>query len=156
MRKYTLLLIGSLFVASCSAHWVERQYVPYRAGVVGYLNQGADAVIDDRRQDALSKITEFCGADGYTIMGEGFQDRTTGAVTTPFYGVGLTSFTTSNYAQVSFRCGTVTASSDTPQTRQVQPQPQLVQPQSQNVRTPEPSRPLANPNLELPASDFGY
>jgi hypothetical protein len=136
MRKKIVLLICSLLVCSCSSHsgrLVEKQdvtvspgTVPYRAGTVPYRNQGSDAKVAARRDNALRKIAKFCGPDGYTVTREG------------------SSSTASNMSEVDFRCGkgpTASASGGT-----------LDQPK--NSGTVGGANIKANPNVEPAPSDF--
>jgi hypothetical protein len=131
MRKKIFLLICSLFVCSChySGRLIEKQSVtvgsgtvPYRAGTVPYRNDAKAAV---RKGDALRKIAKFCGADSYTVTGEG------------------SSSTDSNLSEIDFRCGegaTASASGGA-----------LAQPKSSG--TPGSTHLTANPNVESPDFD---
>jgi len=138
MDKRIFLLICSVFVCSCSSHYsgrlVEKQdvtvspgTVPYRAGTVPYRNQGSDAKVAARKDDALRKIAKFCGSDGYTVTREG------------------SSSTASNMSEVDFRCGgegsTASASGGT-------------LPQPKNAGTPDGTPAIANPNAQLAPSEF--
>jgi len=40
-------------------------------GVVKYLNQGADSVIDARRADAREKMRSYCAPDDYKVTDTG-------------------------------------------------------------------------------------
>ena len=137
MDKRIFLLICSVFVCSCSSHYsgrlVEKQdvtvspgTVPYRTGTVPYRNQGSDAKVAARKDDALRKIAKFCGSDGYTVTREG------------------SSSTASNMSEVDFRCGegpTASASGGTPA-------------QPKNAGTPGGTPVIANPNVEPAPSEF--
>lgn len=76
MLRKSLLLIGLLFVSSCSysGHLTEKEVpgspgtVPNRGGTVPYRN---DAKAAARRDDAVRKIANFCGSENYTITHEG-------------------------------------------------------------------------------------
>lgn len=136
MRKKIFLLICSLFVCSCSSHsgrLVQKQdvtvspgTVPYRAGTVPYRNQGGDAKVAARRDNALRKIAKFCGSDGYTVTREG------------------SSSTASNMSEVDFRCGEGPGASASGGT--------LAQPNSSG--TPGGTHVIPNPNVEPAPSDF--
>jgi hypothetical protein len=74
--KLLNIIILSLLVCSCAASHVTRPRKPKNApegykpvGVVKYLNQGYDSVIEDRREDAFAKMSEECGGK-YKIISE--------------------------------------------------------------------------------------
>src|SRR5271166_5048019 len=77
MLGKSLLLIGLLFVGSCSSYsgnLTEKEMpgspgtVPNRGGTVPYRN---DAKAAARRDDAVRKIAKYCGSENYTITHEG-------------------------------------------------------------------------------------
>ena len=106
MRLLPLLL--ALFFVSCatSSHVmkpIKSEYAPlnYQArGVVKYLNQGADFVIEDRRKHAFKTMYEICGGQ-YKIVSESAQTQSAGAmqVTNTFW-----SSLNSNYWYIGYEC----------------------------------------------------
>jgi hypothetical protein len=80
--KKSLLLIGLLFLGSCSysGSLIQKDIpgrpgtVPYRGGTVPYRN---DAKAAARRDDAVRKIAKFCGSENYTITHEGASPSST-------------------------------------------------------------------------------
>jgi hypothetical protein len=137
MRKKIALLILSVLVSSCSSHRsgrvVEKKdvagtsgTVPYRTGAVPYRNQGSDAKVAIRKDRALRKIAIFCGADGYTITGEG------------------SSSTASTMSELDFRCGAVRTASA----------PAGTLAQSNVSAMPGDMHLTPNPNVEPAPSDF--
>mgnify|MGYP007114311341 CR=1 FL=1 len=81
-----LLGCGATMVNSPGASHGSR-YAPVneaqRGGVIKYLNQGADSVIESRREDAYRQMYSAC-AGKYRIVGEG--PRSEGGVVTPALG----------------------------------------------------------------------
>ena len=108
MKTLAILVLGCAIMiatSSCSAYWVQKQYYPNRAGAVSFLNEGASSVIADRRADAISKITEFCGADGYTITSEGYQDQPSGVLATSVGNSAIGTVVSSDHDTIYFTCG---------------------------------------------------
>jgi hypothetical protein len=76
LLKKSLVLVGLLFVGSCSysGNIIQREVpgtsgtVPYRGGTVPYRN---DAKASARRDDAVRKIAKFCSSENYSITREG-------------------------------------------------------------------------------------
>jgi len=54
---------------SMQAKWIERDYEK-QIGVLEYLDQGANSVVEERRLDSKEKMNEFCGAKKYKIVKE--------------------------------------------------------------------------------------
>lgn len=71
MRVYFLgvVVVLSVFLTSCaSSKFVHKDY-ENRKGVISFLNNGADFVIDQRREDATKKMKQFCSGP-YKILAE--------------------------------------------------------------------------------------
>lgn len=104
-----ILVLVALMVVGCGADMVNspgRSGLAYgpvneaqRSGVVRYLNQGADFVIQDRRQDAYAQMYKAC--DGrYRIDAEGPQVR--GGYVVPAGGMLVAG--TTEYWYIQFSC----------------------------------------------------
>jgi len=82
VRKKSFLLVGLLFVASCSysGNLIQKEVpgrqgtVPSRGGTVPYRN---DAKAAARRDDAVRKIAKYCGSENYAITHEGASPSST-------------------------------------------------------------------------------
>lgn len=103
------IFIPFLFVLfSCgSADHVTKptkpKYAPkgYAAkGVVKYLNQGADFVIKNRRENAFKKMYDSCGGE-YKILSEGSKRE--GGMVTQGFGNSLLVMD-SDYWYISYQC----------------------------------------------------
>ncbi len=105
MKTFSFVLLGFVLASCVTAEMVKSpnqdagsQYgpsnqIPY--GIIKYLNQGADAVISKRREDALKKMYDSCGGK-YEIKEE----------SATFSGQ-YSSFTTlgnSEYIYIRFEC----------------------------------------------------
>lgn len=74
-----LSMLAMVFLISCSAIMVQdvrktSKYAPSgykQTGIVKYLNQGADVVIEARREDAFKQMYGACGGPEYEILNEG-------------------------------------------------------------------------------------
>jgi hypothetical protein len=82
LGKKWLLLIGAVALTACTASQVNTKipetsrYAPVNEeaeGEVSYLNAGAKAVRNARREDAYKKMYEHCGGS-YEIVREEDQD----------------------------------------------------------------------------------
>jgi hypothetical protein len=108
--------------AVMQAQWVQRDYDRH-TGVVEYLDQGADSVVDSRRSDAFKKMQEFCGAKKYRIVKEvadrkeygggrsrpafaaSFSDRGSGRMISLVIDSARTQFSAlANYNYIVFKC----------------------------------------------------
>lgn len=101
----SLVVIGLLY--SCSSTHVTRpaksEYAPkdYKPiGMIKYLNQGADFVIKQRREDAFEEMHEACAGE-YKIVSEGNKNE--GAMITPGLGNSLMVFD-SEYWYITYEC----------------------------------------------------
>lgn len=102
-------LLPLLFLASCaSATMVQEvknpKYAPKgykQIGIVKYLNQGANSVIDSRREDAFKKMHDQCRSSDYKILRE-FTDEQGKSWSKDEFGV---SEYTSQYVYLEFQCG---------------------------------------------------
>jgi hypothetical protein len=105
MRKLTVLLI---FLTGCSAT-IETKLSKtdpnapvneINGGVVSYLNQGGNSVIESRRKDAYKKMHDYCGG-AYKIVQENVNPSGAGVATpignSVFYG-------TDQYMKIRFEC----------------------------------------------------
>jgi hypothetical protein len=72
-------------------------------GVVSYLNQGANFVIQNRREDAYKKMHKACNGR-YRIIQEENSAGGSGAITTPVGGSYLTQTYTTVYRRIVFEC----------------------------------------------------
>ena len=72
---FKLVALLSLFV-SCSSQMtgeLEKRHIhngKEKSGTVVYNPHGVSTLVSDRRKDALGRIYEYCGPDGYTITKE--------------------------------------------------------------------------------------
>lgn len=105
--KQIFLILGLIVLSSCvSSSWVKRDY-SNREGIISYLNQGADFVIDQRINDAQSKMKSFCNG-AFEILEESSSSRYMGTFTNS--NLGYNSLNTSSYQMTSqynyllFRC----------------------------------------------------
>jgi len=136
MHKNVSLLICSLLVCSCSSHSgrLVREHdvtliagtVPHRAGTVPYRNQGGDAKVAARKNNALKRIAKFCGAEGYTVSREGISSAAP------------------NMSEVDFRCGEESTASAATATLA----------RSTTSGTPGVAPAIPNPNVEPAPSEF--
>lgn len=102
-----ILVLGMLFFAGCAAQMVTaptaskyapKGYVP--KGMIKYLNQGADSIIADRREDAFKQMHEACKGDyEITKEGEGNGDAFVSRDT-----AGNMWGSTQKYWMIEFRC----------------------------------------------------
>jgi hypothetical protein len=112
LRKAIYLLMQLLagFMTACTADMVlapgapsHSQYAPIneakRPGIIKYLNQGAQAVRDARREDAYKQMHSAC--DGtYRIIREG--TRSDGGAVVPFGD--MTVYAENQYVYIEFEC----------------------------------------------------
>ena len=70
-----------------------------KGGLIKYLNQGADSVIEARREDAYMQMHSFCNG-AYQIVSEG--PRNEGGIAAPV-GRGFL-YSESQYWYISFKC----------------------------------------------------
>lgn len=103
-----LFLLTTVLCSGCAtSSWVTREYQPYKAGAVKFLDAGADFIIESRRQDAMSKIQEFCGPDNYTILKES-RDSSWDVYSInpgPMSGGYTATNASSPYLHIYFQCG---------------------------------------------------
>ena len=78
--------------------YAPKNYTP--KGVVKYLNQGADFVIESRREDAFKEMYSGCGGN-YKITGEGPREE--GGVVSQI-SPGSAMFFSSQYWYISYEC----------------------------------------------------
>ncbi len=80
-RTMILIFVPIIFISCTTASMVTSsgdlggiQDGP-RWGVVKYLNQGADFVINDRKADARKKMRDFCYPDNYRVVQTSTQNE---------------------------------------------------------------------------------
>lgn len=105
-----LLLAIFATLSSCTATMVSKpgavdsKYAPLnetnRAGLIKYLNQGGDSVIDKRREDAYKKMYDACQGK-YVINKEG--PRTEGGVIVQS-APNIATHSSTQYWYISFSC----------------------------------------------------
>jgi hypothetical protein len=78
--KLAGFLILLFSISGCTASLASADY-QNRRGVVKYLNNGADFVIQKRIDDAHAKMRSFCGGD-YKVLGIDSQDQFAGTYAT--------------------------------------------------------------------------
>lgn len=105
----SLLLLFFFFMTSCTAKWVTKEYHPYKAGVVKYLNAGASGIIEARREDAEDKISSYCDPDGYVLLKESNDSSLDVYHLSPgVFGGSFLNKSSSRYLHLYFRCGDLT------------------------------------------------
>lgn len=115
--KTPTLLVLLLILGSCANATMTKnpngkhdKYAPKNyqgVGQVKYLNQGADSIIDGRREDAFKQMYMACNGE-YEIVKE---TGTNNSVTF----TGNTAYASDNYIYLDFKCtGPRSAASDTP------------------------------------------
>jgi hypothetical protein len=73
--RFPIVALGVLSCAACAssplmqAKWLERDY-NNKIGVLEYLDQGVSSIIEMRRNDALTKMEEFCKPTSYRLIKE--------------------------------------------------------------------------------------
>ncbi len=100
-----VLLCAVLFLSmsSCAASWVTRMNDPEKGGVVKYLDTGADFVIEKRRDDAMKKMSDYCGGS-YKILKESYDSNWTVYQTQISGNTATTTPVSSQYLHLYFRC----------------------------------------------------
>ena len=94
-----VLCVLTLSLCGCGATLIVRQYQPIRAGVVKYLAEGADFVIEKRRASAGKVMQEFC--DGpYTILTDSLEGQFSGV----YFSGNMAFPMQSNYGYIRFEC----------------------------------------------------
>ena len=77
------LILSIAVLAGCSARWVVKDYRA-RSGVVRYLNDGSDGVIESRRNDAFEKMAKWCqevtGDPRFRIVRESAESKYAGTL----------------------------------------------------------------------------
>jgi hypothetical protein len=102
MRKLALCSLMFLLAGCASSTFVRKNYGPNKSGVVSYLNQGADFVINSRREHALDQADKFCGGTGATLISESNEYSSGGTVTNTNANMAGNSF---NANSVSYNLG---------------------------------------------------
>ncbi len=103
-----LTIISLLTLVSCSSSMVQSarnkpKFAPEgynQRGVVKYLNNGADHLINMRREDAFEKAHEDCGGK-YKVTFEGSQKEGLALNPNMFGGY---SFSGSDYVFIEYQC----------------------------------------------------
>lgn len=101
----TLLAIMIFYISGCASATMVATSDDLggeggRWGIVKYLNGGADFVINSRRDDARSQMTEYCFPEGYKVLNAAEDSQYGGSV--PLYGVSVA--TSYNYVKIRFEC----------------------------------------------------
>lgn len=111
MNKYILIFyLSFIFLAGCTASMVvnpgktnRSEYAPVnessRRGVVKYLNQGAQSVIAQRRENAYKQMCQACGGK-YRIIAEG--PKLEGGSVVPVGNMMM--YTPQQYIYIEFEC----------------------------------------------------
>ena len=98
MKNTIPILIAMLVLASCSSSsWVRKDMVN-RAGVIQYNSDGADFIVESKRQGALDKITLFCKGP-YEILAEAGRVEKAGTYTTGSSNTNSSASATGAYSQ---------------------------------------------------------
>ena len=105
--KIILLGLLAITLSSCSSVHVTKPTIPkyapknYRpTGVIKYLNQGADSVIQSRKEDAFKKMHDACGGN-YKIISEG--PKMEGGMIVAVSS-GMAAYGGSQYWYISYEC----------------------------------------------------
>lgn len=108
--KLLLIILSSIIFVSCATSTMIQnpkevpRYAPKgykQTGSIKYLNQGADSVILDRREDAFKQMHDSCGGD-YRVISES-NKPTTRTISSNAYG-GYTAYDGNNYMFIDFEC----------------------------------------------------
>lgn len=105
-----LLPLLAVFVTACTADMVvapggpsHSAYAPIneakRPGIIKYLNEGAQAVRDARREDAYKQMHSACGGT-YRILREG--TRSDGGAVVPLGNIAV--YGETQYVYIEFEC----------------------------------------------------
>ncbi|MGE3608026.1 MAG: hypothetical protein AB7I27_00460 [Bacteriovoracaceae bacterium] len=137
--KLVLIIMSAIMLTSCATSTMIQnprdvpKYAPKgykQTGSVKYLNQGADSVIADRRNDAFKQMYESCNGD-YRVISESNQ-ATTRTISSNGYG-GLNAYDGNHYMFIDFECVG----------------------ESDNTVTKKPSAPIESKNCGLVGKIFG-
>ena len=77
-KSFCIIFLLSILLSGCASKFVHKDY-QNKKGIVSFLNNGADFVIQQRRNDAEVKMKQFCHGT-YTLLAETNKESYAGTV----------------------------------------------------------------------------
>lgn len=112
IRITSVGILGLALSGCMTASLVSRTYHPKKGGVVKFMNAGASAVINSRRNDGLRQMREFC-VGPFIITEESDSAVSTGAYAQSYGNGVMISNTSTEYTYVHFICDEKSATTPT-------------------------------------------